>query len=116
MTNILNDSTAGNAMIKKGEELEANHKRDQAIRYENFDLKLLLDDKTSIVTISAERETIGTITDVNAATTNMFGRLTSELVGSNITILIPEPFSVGDRHDQYLLGYIDRGIIIIMLI
>ncbi len=62
-----------------------------------------------LVAVSAEKDSIGTILTVNEAASAMFGRVRSELVGSNISTIIPEPFSVGDTHDQYLLKYASTG-------
>lgn len=58
----------------------------------------------SIVTIN-ER---GIIQSVNAATTKTFGYEASELLGQNVSILIPEPYR--SEHDSYLERYAKTGI------
>ncbi len=59
--------------------------------------------------MSAEKDSIGTIMTVNETASTMFGRVRSELVGSNVSTIIPEPFSVGDTHDKYLSAYTKHG-------
>jgi len=49
----------------------------------------------------------GSITDVNPATERMFGYAKSELIGSNIKILMPSPFR--NEHDRYLQRYMKTG-------
>lgn len=46
----------------------------------------------------------GCITSVNPATTQLFGYAESELLGENITLLMPEPFR--KDHTGYLQGYL----------
>lgn len=58
----------------------------------------------SIITINVE----GTITSVNPATERMFGYAEEELLGRNISMLMPEPFS--SQHDSYLQRYVETGI------
>ena len=57
----------------------------------------------SIVTIDAR----GIISSVNPATLHMFEFAESELLGSNISILMPEPYR--KEHDGYLSEYLHTG-------
>jgi len=57
----------------------------------------------SIVTIDSR----GTISSLNPATTRMFGYLEQELVGQNVSILMPQP--IKGQHDEYLRKYLETG-------
>ena len=57
----------------------------------------------AIITI----QTDGKILSVNPATCRMFGYLKEELIGLNISILMPAPFK--DEHDGYLKKYLQTG-------
>jgi PAS domain S-box-containing protein len=50
----------------------------------------------------------GIIQRVNAATVRMFGFEDHELIGHNVTILMPQPYR--DQHDGYLKRYLATGI------
>ncbi|PQO25647.1 hypothetical protein C5Y96_22770 [Blastopirellula marina] len=49
----------------------------------------------------------GIITGVNPATSRMFGYTEDELLGANVTILMPEPFR--EEHNDYLSRYLQSG-------
>ena len=49
----------------------------------------------------------GIIESVNAATERIFGYAGDELVGNNITMLMPSPYR--ERHDEYITRYIRTG-------
>lgn len=57
----------------------------------------------AIITI----QTDGKILSVNPATCRMFGYLKEELIGLNISILMPAPYK--DEHDGYLKKYLQTG-------
>jgi PAS domain S-box-containing protein len=58
----------------------------------------------AIVTIDAR----GAITSVNGATEHLFGFTEAELLGANVSMLMPEPH--GDNHDGYIANYLHTGI------
>jgi len=60
-----------------------------------------------VITISGDSDNLGTILSVNSALCGMYGRLSSELVGSNVSILMPSPFS--DTHNAFMRRYEDTG-------
>ncbi len=57
----------------------------------------------AIITIDAR----GIIESANNATARMFGYTESELVGRNISILMPKPYS--EKHDRYLQRYLQTN-------
>ena len=57
-----------------------------------------------IVTINEK----GTVEYVNPAATELFGYSPEEIIGSNIKILMPEPFA--GEHDGYLSNYLGDGV------
>ncbi len=63
---------------------------------------------TAIITISGEHETLGQILSANLASCNMLGRLVGEMVGNNVNIIMPQPFS--DLHNEFLTAYQETGL------
>jgi PAS domain S-box-containing protein len=57
----------------------------------------------AIITINQR----GAITSVNPATERMFGYTQDELIGQNVSILMPRPYR--DEHDGYLERYLQTG-------
>jgi len=68
-------------------------------------LQALLDNiSDAIITINAK----GIILSVNNGVEHMLGYLPSELIGQNIKMLMPSPYS--DMHDSYLLNFQETGV------
>jgi PAS domain S-box-containing protein len=59
---------------------------------------------TAIVTIDDR----GVIESVNPATERLFGYSARDLIGQNVTILMPEPYR--SEHDGYIRSYLETGI------
>lgn len=57
----------------------------------------------SIVTISSK----GIIKSANKSAEKTFGYTTEELIGKNVSILMPEPFA--SLHDKYMQNYLETG-------
>lgn len=77
---------------------------DQAILENLRKLKAILNAAAdAIVTINHK----GVITAVNPATLKMFGYSEQELVGQNVSILMPQPYR--GEHDQYIANYLQTG-------
>lgn len=67
-------------------------------------LRALLDSAVDgIITINE----LGTIDAINPAAEKLFGYSASEVVGRNVKMLMPAPFS--DEHDQYISNYRQTG-------
>ncbi len=58
----------------------------------------------AIISINAE----GIVTDMNFATTRMFGYSRDELIGKNVSVLMPEPFR--SKHDSFVRRYLETGV------
>jgi len=77
---------------------------DEAL-YENVrKLRALLNATVDAIITIDER---GKIDSVNPATEKMFGYTEDELIGQNISVLMPEPYH--SEHDQYLAHYHETG-------
>src|SRR5690606_27093746 len=71
---------------------------------ESLRLKAILDSAvTGIITIDSE----GRIETVNQAAERLFGYAASELIGRNVSVLMPEPYA--SRHDEYIRRYLATG-------
>jgi two-component system sensor kinase FixL len=67
-------------------------------------LRAILDTTPNgIITIDCE----GIVKDCNSATTRIFGYSAAELVGRNVSLLMPEPYC--HEHDSYLRHFRDTG-------
>ncbi len=67
-------------------------------------LAAILDTAVDPIIVIDER---GVIQRANAATTNLLGYRTVDLVGKNVSMLMPEPFR--SEHDSYLSQYLKTG-------
>ncbi|MDO6506757.1 EAL domain-containing protein [Colwellia sp. 4_MG-2023] len=67
-------------------------------------LKTIVDNlNDSIVTISSQ----GIIRSANRIVEKTFGYTPEELIGKNVSMLMPEPFA--SRHDKYMSNYLETG-------
>lgn len=83
---------------------ELHSMTDQAIREDLRKLQAILNAAAdAIITISHK----GVIAAVNPATLKIFGYADQELIGQNVSILMPEPYR--GEHDQYLANYLRTG-------
>ena len=76
------------------EDLVANETRIRAVTENAFDAIITADER-------------GVIDTVNHAVEKMFGYETGELIGQNVSILMPEPYS--EEHDRYISKYLLTG-------
>lgn len=79
--------------------------RTAALRKSQEELATILQTAAdAIITIDLK----GIVQSVNAAAGQMFGYLTTEMIGQNVKILMPPPFR--DEHDGYLEHYHQTGV------
>ena len=77
---------------------------EEALRQSEGRIQAILDTAAdAIITI----DQLGVIENVNHAAERMFGYSASELIGRNISMLMPSPHR--ERHDEYLAHYIRTG-------
>jgi PAS domain S-box-containing protein len=77
---------------------------EEAVREAAVRLKAIVDTAVDgIITIGED----GTVDSMNFAAERIFGFARDEVVGSNISMLMPEPFQ--SEHDQYLAAYLTTG-------
>ncbi len=71
---------------------------------DSFLLRAIVDAAADAIIVIDEQ---GIVQLANAATERLFGYPAEELIGANISVLMPEPHHSG--HDQYLRNYIETG-------
>ena len=77
---------------------------EEALRQSEGRIQAILDTAAdAIITI----DQLGVIENVNHAAERVFGYSASELIGRNISMLMPSPHR--ERHDEYLAHYIRTG-------
>ena len=93
------------ALCGISKDITERRRTEEALRATSERLKAILDTAVdSIITIDDH----GTMLSVNPATTHTFGYAPEELVGRNISMLMPEPDR--SRHDGYLRNYLHTGV------
>ncbi|KAJ1558860.1 hypothetical protein HK096_000874 [Nowakowskiella sp. JEL0078] len=93
---VLNDKKTGQLILQRAEELDENEQSSMEEDSDPFSLAMF--QNSGAVTISGNTESLGKILDVNPQYLNFFGFKKSDLVGQNISKIIPNPFSA--PHDQ----------------
>ena len=77
---------------------------EQALSDSEVRMRAILDTLVDGIVTIDER---GTVQSANPATERMFGYSAEELLGSNVALLMPEPFR--SEHDGYVAGYVGGG-------
>ncbi|TPX34725.1 hypothetical protein SmJEL517_g02736 [Synchytrium microbalum] len=116
LINVLNDS-AGQDLLDRAEELEDAQKDDTASEQsgdteaedkvkEDAGVDLFSPDN-AVIGISGDASNLGIIMHANPMALKVFGYKKSELIGKNINVIVPSPFS--ESHDMFLTRYLDTG-------
>jgi PAS domain S-box-containing protein len=106
LANELNDHTGALQITQRAEEVEESKIRTG----KNIETDLnvaLFDDENAVIMISGESDKEGIILNVNVPTTQIFGFKKSEMVGKNVSMLLPPPFA--EIHNQLIRAYMDTG-------
>jgi PAS domain S-box-containing protein len=91
-------------LLCSGQDTSSRREAEKAIRESEFRIRAILNTAAdAIITIDGR----GIIRSVNSATERMFGYTQQELVGKNVSMLMPKPYC--DEHDGYLARYMKTG-------
>ncbi|OMJ95244.1 hypothetical protein SteCoe_1458 [Stentor coeruleus] len=109
LSSLNNYSDLGQRYLNKAEmQEEAQHKNVNANIINSLTQPLsFFDSDNAIIRISGDFETIGEIQKANASACQLFGYLSAELVGRNVSLIIPSPFS--EMHDEHIKRFHELG-------
>jgi PAS domain S-box-containing protein len=111
---VVSNPAVGDELLADAEQLEDEAARSRATAIDDvvfgasleFDLTV---DGIALVTVSSAGASLGLITDANVAALRLFGYTQNrrEVLGRNVSIIIPEPFST--PHDFFLADFAVEG-------
>lgn len=109
LSNLNSYSDVGQRYLQKADmQEESANKSSNSNTANNLTLPLsFFDSENLILKISADLETIGEILKVNSVACTLLGYLQAELIGRNISLLIPAPFA--ENHDNYMRKFHEFG-------
>ena len=109
LDDIMGETAASHKMLQKMHSLKATkQKESKLLATENYrENSNLFQEENLIVALGTEEGHIGEILDCNDASLQMLGYGRQELIGKNISSLMPYPFS--DMHDGFLSDFLDNG-------
>ena len=103
-TRRLDDFEGSPAVLAVGKDVSVQSAAQNAIREGDARLQAILDAAVDGIVTTDDR---GFIESVNPTTEDIFGYSTAEMVGQNVQMLMPKPYS--DEHDQYIASYLKTG-------
>ncbi|HWG43915.1 MAG TPA: PAS domain S-box protein [Gemmataceae bacterium] len=95
-------NVVGGSMI--GRDISESKRAEQALRDREERLRAILNTAADAILTIDQR---GIIQSVNPTAERMFGYTAAEMIGQNVTILMPSPYR--DEHDGYLARYLRTG-------
>ena len=110
---VLNDPSSSGTLLMEAEAVEEEQSHEHTKRLEKFELFKTVSaldssaENIAVVSISDQAKTLGHMTEVNAAVCSAFGYTRAELLGKNISMLLPEP--IASMHDRILSAYLRSG-------
>lgn len=103
LIDIANDKKKGIELLDRADTLEEN--QSAQLNEDDSTVSLsMFDDLNCLFFASTSPESLGIIMKTNPVCTSTFGYAPSELIGSNVSILMPEPFS--SIHRSFLQKYL----------
>lgn len=113
ISNIVGYAELTKSLVDLADTLE-NDEKD--IDYKSIALnsqRALFNERNGVFVLSGEDSNIGEILEVNIGAVDMFGfTVSSEMIGMNISSLMPSPFTEG--HNSYLRKYLATGYALIL--
>ena len=101
-------------MLKRADDLEEAQLR---ANRDGANLNSALDDRSAVISVSGSRERMGEIIDINTSIMRLFGFSRSELMGANVSRLMPSPYNY--NHSSFMnhtiptnAGYLNRSNIV----
>ncbi|CAG9322241.1 unnamed protein product [Blepharisma stoltei] len=109
LSSLNNFSEMGQRYLNKAEmQEEAQQKNLNANVMNSLNQPLsFFDADNAIIRVSGDFETLGEIQKANASACQLLGYLSAELIGRNISLIIPSPFS--ESHDEYIKKFHESG-------
>ncbi|KAJ3337012.1 hypothetical protein HDU83_008999, partial [Entophlyctis luteolus] len=117
MIGVMNDARRGQELIDHAEDLEESAQRgggdgggedDDGAQHPLATSHMdMFSDRNGLVTISGEKNNMCEVIHVNQTCLDMFGFKKQDLVGQNITKIIPHPFA--RPHDMLVSKYLETG-------
>jgi PAS domain-containing protein len=114
LTTVLGDEAEGSQMLQRATQLSqeaegsSNGSVVQHFRFgERSKSIAAMSEGSAVVTASGDPATIGQITQVNATACRLLARSRADLVGSNVSTIVPRPIS--DIHNKLMLRYAKTG-------
>jgi hypothetical protein len=80
---------------------------DQVVLFQSAHVLDVSREDMAVITVSQAINTLGIIESANAVALSMFGYNKRDMVGKNISMIVPPPMNA--RHDAYLKAYLDSG-------
>eukprot|EP01135_Chromosphaera_perkinsii_P010816 Nk52_evm11s2241 gene=Nk52_evmTU11s2241 len=112
LEDYVGDKTESNKLLQKMHSItNARRKENELAGAVTMDhsqfKKTLFEEENAVVALSTEENHIGEIIDSNTACQDLFGYGRTELIGKNVSSLMPYPFS--DMHDMFLMDFLESG-------
>ena len=110
---VLNDPGKAEELLQQADDVDAAAAVDLADRSSQllmFQAGNALDttrDDLAVVTVSQSLASIGVIETANSVALSLFGYNKRDMVGKNVSLIIPAPFS--GMHDVYMRHYVATG-------